>query len=353
MFLRNSWYVAGWSKDLTDRPLARTLLGEAVVIFRGASGDVTALEDRCPHRHLPLSMGAVVGDTIQCGYHGMVYNREGACVAAPSQGAAPPRARVKAYPTIERFDWIWVWMGEAEKADPALVPDFSLLTAPGYRAVGSTNHVKASYKLVTDNLMDLSHVGFVHQTTIGNPQFTEKGQLTLRKTERGVQVLRLVSDVPPPPTYVLSGTLPEGKTIDRWAVIDFMPPSSVVIHVGGAEAGTGALEGRYEHGLNLWVMNSATPETETTCNYYWASVRKHDLDNPATDELFFTQVSEAFEEDRRVLEAQQRSLLARPDSWDHALKSDAGAIRARRLLDALIAGEQAARPDEPAISAQP
>jgi phenylpropionate dioxygenase-like ring-hydroxylating dioxygenase large terminal subunit len=342
MYLRNSWYVIAWSRDVADRPFARTVLDEPVVVYRGEDGKVAALEDHCPHRHLPLSKGAVVGDNIQCGYHGMIFNRAGACVGVPSQTAVPPRARVKSYPAEERYGWIWVWMGEAEKADPALIPDFSLMTAPGFRTVGATKHVLASYKLVTDNLMDLSHVGYVHQTTIGNPQFTEKGKLKSQKTANGVRVERIVPDVPPPPTYVMTGRLPEGKNIDRWQIIDFVAPSSVMIHVGGAEVGTGGLEGRYEHGLNIWVMNAMTPETEHTCHYFWGSTRNHAIDSKAADELFFDQVSKAFDEDAAVLEAQQLALMTRKDSWDIALKADAGSIESRRVLDGLIAREQAA-----------
>ncbi len=342
MFLRNSWYVVAWSKEVAGQPLARTVLNENIVIFRMESGEVAALEDRCAHRHLPLAMGKCVGETLQCGYHGLKYDRTGRCVSVPSQAMIPPTAKVKAYPASEKYGWIWVWMGEAEEADPARIPDFHLLNDPDYAAVGKTNHVASSYRLVIDNLLDLSHVGFVHLSTIGNSAFGEKGQLTVSQTEQGVNILRLVPNVPPPPTYVKTGRLPVGKNIDRWQNIDFIAPSFVTIHVGGAEAGTGALEGRYEHGLNIWVLNAMTPETETTTHYFWASVRKHALGDPVADHLFLTQVGEAFEEDRVILEAQQKVLSTRPDSWACALKADAGSVRARRFLDRLIETESSA-----------
>jgi phenylpropionate dioxygenase-like ring-hydroxylating dioxygenase large terminal subunit len=198
---------------------------------------------------------------------------------------------------------------------------------------------RASYRLVTDNLLDLSHVGYVHTSTIGNAPMGEKGKLSSQRTDTGVRVTRLVEDVPPPPTYIKTGVLPEGRNIDRWQYIEFVAPCFVQIHVGGAETGTGALEGRTEHGLNMWVLNAMTPETANTCHYFWASVRRHAIGDPQADELFFTQVSEAFEEDRAVLEAQQRVLDTREDSWSVALKQDAGSIEARRVLDKLIAGE--------------
>lgn len=341
MYLRNAWYVAAWSRDIVDRPVARRMLDEPVVVFRTSDGTVVALEDRCPHRHLPLSMGQCVGQAIQCGYHGMVFDAGGQCIEVPSQGFVPPTARVRAYPAVERYGWVWVWMGEADRADPALIPDFHHLTDPGYAAVGKTNHVSAAYTLVTDNLLDLSHVGYVHTTTIGNAAFTEKGRLTHRRTDRGVVVSRFSPDVPPPPTYIKTGVLPIGKNIDRWQHIEFIAPCFVLIHVGGAEAGTGALDGRYDHGLNIWVINAMTPETATTTNYLWASARRHAIGDADADALFFNQVSEAFEEDRRVLEAQQAVLLTRDDSWAVALKADAGAIEARRMLERMIAREAA------------
>jgi vanillate O-demethylase monooxygenase subunit len=339
MFLKNSWYVVAWVRDVQDKPVAITVLDQSLVVFRDEAGQIGILENRCPHRHVPLSMGCVAGGGIQCGYHGMVFSRDGQCLDAPSHGSVPPRARVRSYPAVERYGWVWAWMGDPELADAARIPDFSKLDSPGFRAVGKTNHVLANYKMVTDNLMDLSHVGYVHQSTIGTPEFTEKGKLTSRRTEQGVRVHRLVPDVPSPPTYQKTGVLPDGKTIDRWQVIDFVAPCFVMIHVGGKEAGTGALDGDYEGGLNMWVMNAMTPETEQSTHYFWASVRAHALDNEQADALFLNQVATAFDEDKVMLEAQQKILNGRPDTWDLALRSDAGAIESRRVLAALIEAE--------------
>ena len=342
MYLRNSWYVVAWARELAEKPIGIRVLDEPIVVFRDGEGQPAVLEDRCPHRHLPLSMGCPAAGGIRCGYHGMVFDRNGKCISVPSQSAIPPRAQVRSYPALERHDWIWAWMGDPEAADADLVPDFSMLTSPRYRAVGKTNHVLASYRLVIDNLMDLSHVGYVHQSTIGNPEMTANGRLTSQRTATGVEVLRLVPDVPPPPTYIKTGVLPAGKNIDRWQVIKFVAPCYVMIHVGGKEAGKGALEGDFADGLNLWIMNAMTPETANTSHYFWASVRAHDLDCATADTLFFNQVSEAFNEDKIVVEAQQRVLDTRPDSWDIALRSDAGTIETRRVLQGLIELERGA-----------
>ena len=228
MFLRDAWYVIFWSRDVADRPQSRKVLGEQIVVYRTADGALAALEDHCPHRHVPLSLGQVQGGAIVCGYHGMAFDGTGACIAAPSNGTVPPRARVKSYPITERYGWVWVWMGAPALADPALIPDFSLMTSPDHRAVGKTTHVAAGYQLVADNLMDLSHVGYVHQSTIGTPELTANARLTTRRTADGVEVMRTVADVPTPPTYVRSGVLPAGGRIDRWQQIRYTAPSSIV-----------------------------------------------------------------------------------------------------------------------------
>jgi len=336
MYLRNSWYVALWGHELAEKPIDRTILGENIVFFRTNDADVVALEDRCPHRHLPLHLGSVVGDAIKCRYHGMEIDRGGRCILVPSQKAVPPYARVRAYPAIERYGWIWVWTGDPARADATAIPDFGRLTDSQHAAVGTTNHVRASYQLVVDNLMDLSHVGFVHTSTIGNSQMGQNGKIKVETTPTGVRVTRWVIDCLPPPTYVKTGRLPNGVNIDRWQIIDFLPPSFVQIHVGGAETGTGAPEGRLAHGLNLWVMNAMTPETAESTHYFWAAVRDYAISDPDAGALIFDQVALAFTEDKEVLEAQQTVIARRGDSWDVSFPADAGSVKSRRLLKRLI-----------------
>jgi len=184
--------------------------------------------------------------------------------------------------------------------------------------------------------MDLSHVGFVHTSTIGNSQMGQNGKIKVETTPTGVRVTRWVIDCLPPPTYVKTGRLPNGVNIDRWQIIDFLPPSFVQIHVGGAETGTGAPEGRLAHGLNLWVMNAMTPETAESTHYFWAAVRDYAISDPDAGALIFDQVALAFTEDKEVLEAQQTVIARRGDSWDVSFPADAGSVKSRRLLKRLI-----------------
>ena len=339
MYVRNCWYVAGWARELANGPIAGDILEQPVVVFRTASGTLTALEDHCPHRHLKLSMGQVEGETIQCGYHGMRIGVDGRCAHVPGQKAVPPRARVRCYPVVERYGWIWIWTGDADLADPALIPDFHQLTDPGLATVGGTNLVKANYRLLNDNLLDLSHVGFVHTSTIGTREYSANATITAERIDGGVQVTRWVIDCPPPPTYVKTGHLPAGKNIDRWSIVHYTAPSFVVIHTGGAEAGTGAPEGKLGHGIDLWVLNAMTPQDEKTTHYFWSTARNFRTDDSDTDDLVFAQVSEAFDEDKRVLEAQQIAIDRHGDDWSNALQGDAGAIEGRRCLERLLNGE--------------
>jgi phenylpropionate dioxygenase-like ring-hydroxylating dioxygenase large terminal subunit len=156
MFLRNYWYVAATDAEISRRPLGRMILGEPIVLFRAEDGTPVAFEDRCPHRHLPLSMGRLVGDTLQCLYHGLRFGRDGRCVYIPGQEHIPQAAKVRCYPVVERYRWIWIWMGDPMLADPAAIADFHWLDDPNWGAKGAYLHVEANWQLVVDNLLDLS-----------------------------------------------------------------------------------------------------------------------------------------------------------------------------------------------------
>src|SRR5450631_545616 len=161
-FLKNTWYVTAWSHEVgADTMLARTIAGVPLLLWRDHAGPVAALEDRCCHRAAPLSKGRREGDRIRCMYHGLLFDATGRCIEIPSQDFIPPAARVRAFPIVERFKWIWVWMGDPHKADPTLIPDTHYLDDPGWRGIPDHMHYAANYLLVTDNLLDFSHLSYV------------------------------------------------------------------------------------------------------------------------------------------------------------------------------------------------
>jgi phenylpropionate dioxygenase-like ring-hydroxylating dioxygenase large terminal subunit len=339
MFLRNFWYVAASEQEIQQKPLGRTILGEPVVIFRTEDGKVAAFEDRCAHRRLPLSMGKVIGDVLQCHYHGLRFDRTGKCVRVPGQDIIPSGARVKTFPVVERYKWIWIWMGDPALADPDKITDFHWLDDPNWGAKASYLHVKAEWRLVVDNLLDLTHLAFVHETTIGNSALVDNAAVKVQRNGDNVVVTRWMIDTPPPPTFQRVGLK---GSVDRWQIIDFLPPAFLRLDVGASPTGTGAQEGRREGGISMRNLNAITPETETTTHYFWGQCHSFDVNNPATTEMVFNQIQTAFLEDVAVFEGQQRAMDARPDSPQVDINADSGAIQARRIIDRLYAAEQSA-----------
>src|SRR5579871_27553 len=166
MFLRNFWYVGAWSDEVTEKPLARTLLAEAVALFRTSDGRVHALQDRCAHRRMPLSNGRVIEDRLVCAYHGLTYAPSGQCVRVPGQTQTPRGIAVRRFPAVERYGAVWIWMGDPEQADPAKIFRVADVAETG----GGHHfyfHVKANYLLINDNLSDLLHQAYLHNPSFG------------------------------------------------------------------------------------------------------------------------------------------------------------------------------------------
>ena len=260
MFLRNGWYTALWSHELTDKPVGKTFLNEKVVLFRNASGKVGALEDCCCHRAAPLSMGELSGEYLACGYHGLKFDVNGRCVEVPGQPEVPPGAKVRSYPMHEKNNIVWIWMGDADKADAAKIPDLPWLSDPKWAATPGRLYVKTNYQFILDNLLDLTHVAHVHKKTIaGDP----REATTPTKTERlndGVRVGRWMIDFVPPPLFAKAGNFTEN--VDRWQFVTWHPPGIVYLDVGCAKAGTGAPQGDRSQGISIWSSHLITPETE-------------------------------------------------------------------------------------------
>src|ERR1700726_4359103 len=202
MFLRDYWYVAGYDHEIGRRPFRRVIMGEPIVFYRLEDGTPVALQDRCAHRHLPLSMGKLVGDELQCHYHGLRFGTDGRCTRIPGQEQIPRGAKVKTYPVAERYHWIWIWMGDPALADPATITDFHWLDDPNHwGAKSSYLHVEANWQLVVDNLLDLTHLPFVHDTTIGNLALAEHAKGQVARAADNVLVTRWIIDQAPPPTF--------------------------------------------------------------------------------------------------------------------------------------------------------
>jgi phenylpropionate dioxygenase-like ring-hydroxylating dioxygenase large terminal subunit len=339
MFLRNCWYVAAWDHEVTrQHMLRRLLLNEPVVFYRGEDGRPIALEDRCCHRHAPLSRGRLVGDAVECPYHGFTYDASGKCILIPGQAKIPEEARVKSYPVVERNHWIWIWMGDPALADPDKIEDFHWMDDPNWRAKGERLDLKGNYVLLIENLLDLSHLSYIHKTTLG----TEKVATTPMKWEKlnnGVRVTRWIMDSPPPPFFQKAGNLRPDQHVDRWQIIDWTLPSFVRLDVGCAIAGTGAREGDRSQGFSMRNLNAITPETDSTTHYFWAQAHDFKLDKPHVTELLYQNVHTAFLEDLVIIQAQQENIENQPTARRVDMQHDGGGIAARRMLEELIAAE--------------
>lgn len=339
MFLKNFWYVAAYDHEIERKPLGRTILGEPIVFFRREDRTAVAVEDRCVHRHLPLSMGKVVGDHLQCHYHGLRYDGTGRCVTVPGQDTVPPSAQIRSYPVVERYHWLWVWMGDPKLADPAKIPDFHWFDDAAWGAAGRYLHVKANWQLIVDNLLDLTHVAFVHQSTIGNSAIVDNALVKVARTSDSVTMTRWIINAPAPPTFVKAGgfTTP----VDRWQIVDFSPPGFLRLDVGCAPTGTGAPDGRRVGGITMRNLNAITPETETTSHYFWGQAHDWEVNNPAVTELVIAELTTAFLEDVAVFEAQQRNMTAIPNAPHVYINADTGLVQARRILDRIYREESA------------
>jgi len=350
MFLRNAWYVAAWDHEVTaDRPFGRVLLDEPVVLFRDADGQPVALEDRCCHRHYPLSRGRVVEGALECGYHGLTFDGTGRCIRVPGQAQIPPEARVRRYPVVERHRWLWIWMGDPALADPAAICDFRWIDHPQWGAKGAVFHVKAGYELIIENLLDLTHLAFVHRSTIGNMATAEQADVRVQRDADGVTVSRWMIDTPPPPTYVKAGGFT--GNVDRWQYIRYTPPAFVRLDVGACDTRAGARdlktgpfvnEGGMPGGIEMRNLNAITPESAKTCHYFWAQAHNFQVERPEVTEMIFQQVKTAFEEDWAIFEDQQRMIDRDPAAPRVDVNGDAGQIQAIRLLQQQIADEREA-----------
>jgi phenylpropionate dioxygenase-like ring-hydroxylating dioxygenase large terminal subunit len=340
MFLRNIWYVAAFSADLKpgDR-LARRILDEPVVLYRTESGKACALLDRCSHRAMPLSAGHVDGEVLRCAYHGVEFGTDGHCVHVPGQTRVPPAANVRAYPLLERDEFLWIWMGDPALADPDLVMPSPEHRDPAWSWRPYSMHVKANWQLLVDNILDLTHVAYIHAKTIGgNPKTHFGAPMSVQFDDGKVSLLRKMPDSVPPPTYVEAGGF-QGR-VDRWQQVDYQPGTGNVLRVnaGACEVGTGAYEGRRDNGFVLVNIHGITPETETTTHYIWTICTNAPKDSGVPDRLFDGFYATICE-DEAALALQQARNSDLPEMPFVGIASDGAVNRARRLLEQMHEAE--------------
>ena len=336
-YLRNCWYMAAWSDTLRTAPLARTLLGEPIVLYRCEDGTAVALTDRCPHRFAPLSAGEVRGDMIVCRYHGLAFGANGACAANP-HGPIVKAMAVRSYVLHEAYHALWIWMGEPDRADPALIRNLSFLDAATATAF-SKGYVcgRGHYQLYTDNILDLTHADFLHPTTLGGGGVTKS---KAKVEDRGESIWIQWHAVGEKPSPVMATRL-QGPvdTVDSWIEVEWSAPAIMTLASGAAKTGEPRESGGSS--LNVHIM---TPETATSTHYFYAATRNYAREDGEMNARIAAMRDQIFATEDEPMIALQQDRIGDVDFWDLKpvlMRTDEGAVRVRRKLDTLISVETA------------
>ncbi|MFI7078397.1 Rieske 2Fe-2S domain-containing protein [Micromonospora sp. NPDC049903] len=336
-FARDQWYVAAFSTEVGRDLLARTVLGEPLVLYRTESGTAVALADRCVHRRYPLSESRLDGDTVVCGYHGFTYDPSGACVFVPGQQRIPRTARVAAYPVVEQDTLVWVWIGDRDRADASTIPRAPWLGDPRYTTVRGMAPLDARYGLLVDNLMDLSHETYLHGGYIGTPEVADTPITTEVDEDRGVvYVSRHMDDAACPPFYARSTGI-QGR-ITRWQDIEYHPPCLYLLHSRIAPQGVyPPAQGDDDQAFHAEIVYAITPSTEHTTYDFWAVARDFAVDDESVSEYLHQSNHTVVMQDVTALNILERVIAAEPERYQElSINIDTGGLAARRLLARMV-----------------
>ena len=339
--LKNIWYMAAWAEEVEHGKLFhRQIVGEHVVFFRQEDGQLSAIGDRCPHRFAPLHIGQQVGDSVECKYHGLRFGSDGNCVFNPQgNGVIPKAAKVPAYPTTEKYGIIWIWMGDPAKADAATVHDFPILEPADYAVGHGYLKVNANYELESDNIMDLSHIEFLHP--LFATEAVRRGKTSSSQEGDAVWSRRFIANDLLPPFLEEIFLLKPGTPADRWLDCRWQAPALIELYSGATPTGRPRDEGHEAPSVHFF-----TPETERTTHYFYAMCCPRSIGDSA-DQLAREQTEAVrgpfLQEDLPVIEAQQ-VMIGDADFMSLKpilLPGDAGGGRARQVLERMIAAEEA------------
>ncbi|MGB7183317.1 MAG: aromatic ring-hydroxylating dioxygenase subunit alpha [Burkholderiaceae bacterium] len=336
----NAWYVAGTPEEVANGPLGRTICGRDICFYLDANRQLQAVEDFCPHRGAPLSLGAVCDGVLVCGYHGLQMGGDGKTIAMPGQRVQKfPVNRV--FPAAERNGYLWVWPGDPTKAIVDNIPKPEWAGRADWVFSGGMFRVACDYRLLIDNLMDLTHETYVHSGSIGQKEIDEAPPETNFHGDE-VSTVRHMKNVKAPPFWQHAmrgnGIDPE-LAVDRWQVCRFETPSNVMIDVGVALAGKGGIDAAGADKASGIVVDYITPETDSSCWYFWGLARHFQASDAALTHEIRTQQDKIFSEDLDILERQQKNLMANPSRKLLKLNIDAGGVHARRIIDKLCQSE--------------
>ena len=327
-FILNEWYVAAFAAEIGRTPLARTILDRDIVMFRTRGGLAVALDDRCAHRSLPLSLGALDGDTLVCGYHGFRYDARGDCIQIPSQAQCPKGIGVHSYPLVERGPVVWIWMGEPAAADSSRIPDQPWLSAASWARSQGYFALGANYVSLHENLMDLTHLSYVHARSFGTPDYAAAPYETQHE-EGHYKLTRRVVPTRLPPVWAK----PTGLCGDQAARITTSEFVSPGLHVVTASFYDSALPPEKRTEFRIKTAHIPTPELAGSTHYFIVHARDFALDQPEVTTFMHEQLFQAFREDVDVLTAVEKAVVrGGADRFELSVASDAAGVAVRRYL---------------------
>lgn len=332
---KNCWWVAAQADEVGDRPLGRWLLGEPVVLFRTAAGAVVALEDRCPHRWLPLSKGRVLGNVIVCGYHGLRFGADGHCVKTASHGRVPDAAKVRSYPVVERGPFVWIWMGDPKRSSETPIPDLEFVTGADWVRISGYMYLKSNYFLLQENVLDLTHFAYVHAHTLEVDGW-DGGEDEVLTEDGKVKFRRHLPATPLPPFLTIPAHLADGEVGDSTTFGELSLPG---VHSAGIDIGDpwkGKNGGRDFH---FRISHLTTPESPSTTHYWWIIGQNYGAPGSKENEDVRKIIVEAFLQDKEVLENIQQVVerdSRHTDSPEISMRSDRSGIQARKILHGFL-----------------
>jgi phenylpropionate dioxygenase-like ring-hydroxylating dioxygenase large terminal subunit len=329
----NGWYIGAWSDEVTRTLMQRWICGRPVCFYRLSDGSVNAIEDRCPHRRYPLSLGRLDGDVIECNYHGYRIDGSGTCVGVAEQPDTP-KTSVHRFPLVERHGIVWIWPGDPEQANPDDIPDVSWLTDENWTHVHGLVPLKARQVLLVENLLDLTHETFLHPSSIGNAAVAST-PIDVTSEGNKVSFIRHMGGIEAPPFY--RSSMGVTTDIDRWQDGDFYAPGIFILNIRIAPTGTEEPEG-----FHMKVIYGMTPATETETHDFFALGRDYKIDDAELSDFQLKQQLAVMKEDVDALEIQEVMVASDPGMVESSIRSDVAGIRGRRLLERMAKAEATA-----------
>lgn len=340
--VRNRWYMAAFSHEISREPTERTFLDKPVVMYRKENGTAVAMYGLCPHRYFPLAQGRLEGDAIVCGYHGFKFSDNGDCIEIPSQDTVSSKFCQPVYPLEERGPICWIWMGDVDKCDTNLIPpyeDFGLHQPDWHYSSENYFHLEGRAQLLVDNLMDLSHLPYVHHHIPGGDAL-KKVPMTTEQRDVSYRVIRS-GKVPWTPFFDLifgKDAAYEGLA-DFDIISDFYGPELIrtgiptITKIQGRDDVPAALG-------SFIILHGITPETETTTHYFGFSTRNFRQGDEELDNFQFQSELQVRQQDVDTInEVEKRLDTAVQFQRELLVLADKPAVQARRIIEAMLAAE--------------